>query len=123
MIDKIYIDSAKRIRKDYLELMSPLDFYLEKLKAMSDVFASAISDLEKFNKELHNKTKEGAEQELYQRLNAVEEEQQKIFQVVGPINEKIEALRKEEDALWEQIKMRYPNVSEDELIKEIQGGI
>ncbi len=120
MIDKVYIDSAKRIRKDYLELMSPLDFYLEKLKAMSEVFTAAISDLEKFNKDLHSKTKESAEQELYQKLSAVEEEQQKIFKVVDPINKKIEELKREEDALWEQIKMRYPNASEDELVKEIQ---
>jgi hypothetical protein len=123
MIDKIYIDSAKRIRKDYLELMKPLDFYLERLKAMSDVFTNAISDLESFNKNLHNKTKESAEQELFDKLSAVEEEQQKIFKVVDPINKKIEGLKKEEEALWEQIKMRYPDASEEELIKEIQSSL
>ncbi len=120
MIDKFYIDSAKRIRKDYLDLMSPLDFYLEKLKNMSDVFTKAISDLEKFNSELQSKSKESAEKELYERLNAVEEEQQKIYKVIDPINKKIEELRKEEEALWSQIKMRYPSIIEDDLVKEIQ---
>ena len=64
MIDKIYIESAKRIREDYVTLMKPLDFYLAQLKDMSELFIAAIADLEKFNSELHTKTKEKAESEL-----------------------------------------------------------
>ena|ERR1035437_9466513 len=123
MIDKIYIESAKRIRKDYTSLMEPLDYYLEQLKGMSDMFNAAIEDLEKFNSELHTKTKEGAEKELHAKLLKVEEDQLKIQKVIEPINKKIEDLRKEEEALWSQIKMSYPNINEDILINEIQKNI
>lgn len=120
MIDKIYIESAKRIRKDYTSLMEPLDYYLKQLEGMSNMFNDAITDLEKFNSELHTKTKESAEKELHARLLKVEEDQLKIQKVIEPLNKKIEDLRKEEDALWNQIKMSYPNLSEDQIINEIQ---
>ena len=120
MIDKIYIESAKKIREDYLALMKPLDFYLKQLQDMSIMFTNAIADLEKFNSELHTKTKEGAEKELHGKLLKVEEEQFKIQKVIEPLNKKIEDLRKEETALWNQIKMSYPNLSEDQIVNEIQ---
>ena len=120
MIDKIYIESAKRIREDYVSLMKPLDFYLTQLKDMSELFIAAIADLEKFNSELHTKTKEKAESELYEKLQKVEEDQNKIQKVIEPLNKKIEDLRKEENALWNQIKMSYPKLTEDQLINEIQ---
>ena len=120
MIDKIYIESAKRIREDYVALMKPLDFYLAQLKDMSDMFVVAIADLEKFNSELHTKTKEKAESELYEKLQKVEEDQNKIQKVIEPLNKKIEDLRKEESALWNQIKMSYPDITEEQLINEIQ---
>jgi len=120
MIDKIYIASAKKIREEYLALLKPLDYYLKQLQDMSTMFTNAIEDLEKFNSELHLKTKEGAEKELHDKLLKVEEDQFKIQKVIEPLNKKIEDLRKEETALWNQIRMSYPNLSEDQIINEIQ---
>lgn len=120
MIDKFYIDSAIRIRKEYLELSKPLDFYLEQLSNMSKIFDGAISDLEKFKTTLNGKTKEAAEKELHDRLLSVEEKTNSIQKLAEPINKKMENLKKEEEALWEQIKLRYPDVDEDVLIQEIQ---
>jgi arsenate reductase-like glutaredoxin family protein len=120
MIDKIYTNSAKRIREEFIKLHKPLDFYLYQLQQMNGILEATIVDLEKFNKTLNKKSKESAEKELHDRLLSTEEQQEKIYKALEPINKQLEKLSKEEDVLWKQIKMTYPDISEEDLIKEIQ---
>ena len=50
----------------------------------------------------------------------LEEETQKIQKMVDPINEKIQQLVKEEQSLYDQIKLNYIELSNEEILTIIQ---
>jgi len=128
MIAEIYIESAKNIRNEFLRLSKQLDsyqknsadlvIYLEKkskeLQEYSDSKISKIRDKGDINK---------VGEYIMKELNEIEAEEQKLIRLVKPINDKIDRLKVDEANLFKQIKDKYPNLSENEIIHEIQSKI
>lgn len=125
MIDKIYIESARSIRTEFLKLNTKLESYKTELVRLVKVLSDVSIDLENLSKNEVNGMRNKSDipqisDKLIKKINEVEEEEQKIISLVKPINEKLEKLRKEEEILFKMLKQKYPKIKEDALIKEIQ---
>jgi len=124
MIDKIYIESAKNIRKEFLSLSEKLDNYQSDLNKYVSYLETASADLEAIKNNDVKKMKEAYElkditEKITNKLTEIETEEQKIIHLIRPINDRIEKLREEENYLYGKIKEKYPKLTDEEIIKEI----
>jgi hypothetical protein len=123
-IDQFFIDSAKKIRKEFLRLNKELDKYQKDVTNLSDYFKKTATELEKYQQTLNkNMNVEKAKSYIIEKLNSVEIESKKISNKITPINEAIEKLRNEELILYKSIKQKYPTISDDDLKRIIAEGI
>lgn len=120
MIDNFYITTAKRIRKEFLSLNAELDKYSKDVKKLSDFFKSTAVELEKYQKGLKkDMNMDKVKDYLMEKLNNAELESKKLSDKIVPINKSIENLRKEEIILYNTLKSKYPDLSDDDLKKTI----
>ena len=125
MIDKFYIESEKNIRNEFLNLSKKLDNYQNELNSYVSYLETASSELESIKLNEVKKIREASDiqnisEKITKKLAEIETEEQKILHLIKPINERIEKLREEENYLYKQIKDKYPILTDEEIIKEIQ---
>lgn len=125
MINKIYIESAKNIRSEFLNLSKTLDSYNNELVNLLDYLKNISVELEDISKLEVSKirTKSDASNvtdRIVKKMNEIEVEEQKLIRLITPINDKIERLRTEEILLFTQIKEKYPKLTDSEIKKEVQ---
>jgi len=125
MIDKSFIDSAKTIRKEFLELNDKIYDYEKYVKDLSESFLRIADDLENWRKnELKNeKSVNSVGDYMIGKLNEIEDETNKLNKRIEPINKKLEKLREEELKLYKKIKERYPTLSDEQIIRQIHENI
>lgn len=116
-IDKIYIDDAIRIRKEYL---NALNIILEEEKSINEKKSEIINihnhSNEIINSELSDVTKR---LKLNLQLNEIEKRINEIQDKIRPYYEKIENLRLQADRLYSSIIEKYPNISTEEIQQQI----
>jgi predicted nucleic acid-binding Zn-ribbon protein len=120
MIDKIYIDRAISLRKEYLELNGNLKKYEHLIINLKDKVESTIGNLQDIVDNIKESSVEDIQKNSMKFLANLEEETQKIQKFVDPINKKLETLQKEEQALYNQIKLKYPTLDNKEILSCIQ---
>lgn len=125
MIDKIYIESAKNIRYEFVNLSKKLDSHQKELVRLFSYLENISVELQEMSKTEISKirTKEDASSFtdlIVKKMNEVEEEEQKLIRLITPINDRIDKLRDEEKYLYNQIKEKYPLMSETDIKKEVQ---
>lgn len=119
-IDNIYIDRAKRIRKDYLSLNDKLKKYDVYIKKLKDEIEDTIQYIQNIIENGKTGSNETIKNELLIRINNLETQIEKIQKYINPVNEMIKKLQTEEQILYEQIKIKYPNMTDDEILNTIQ---
>lgn len=124
MIDKQLIESAKFIRKDYLNQATKLGKYHEDVKQLSIFLLKKVDELKKYNDVSVKKIKNNddlskATKHILKEIEEIEVEERKIREKVNKINLDLEKLRKDEENLYLEIKERYPNLTDEEIVKEI----
>ena len=125
MIDNQLIDNAKRIRQEYLMLMESLGKYEKDIRDLSKFLLDTTEDLKKYNKTIVSKIKSKQDisevvKYLVSKIGEIETEEIKLTYKVQDVNKKIEQLNKDEETLYLTIKSRYPNLSDDNIKKEVQ---
>lgn len=127
MIDEIYLQNAVTIRRTYLKLSSNMDLYQKKAQAVSSKLDETISKIDtlqsKAEDSRNNKNGNDANfylTELMKILNQVEEEGMTLENLVNPLNAEIEKLALEEQELYRQIKEKHYNLSDEQIINEVQ---
>lgn len=121
MIDKQYIESARNIRSEFLSLNKKLEVYKKELVDLSDYLQNVIKDLETMSdKKIDSKQDlKGVAETLIEKIGNIELEEQKLTKLVKPINDRIEKLREEENILYNTLKKKYPNLTDEDLKTEI----
>ena len=125
MINKIYIESAKNIRYEFLNLSKKLDTYQKELTNLFSYLEGVSVELQEISKNEVSKIRSKADatnvtDHIIKKMNEIEAEEQKLIRLINPINDRIDKLRDEEKYLYNQIKEKYPLMTEDEIKKEIQ---
>jgi chromosome segregation ATPase len=124
MIDQQLIDSAKYIRKNFVDLTNTLSLYREDVKNLADFLKQKIEEIRKYNEETIKKMKSKEQlgvitEHLIKELNSIEDEEKKLHKKVEGINKELEKLKAEEQILYKTIKERYPEMTDQQIIKEI----
>lgn len=122
MIDDLYIDAAVRIRRTYLNLTDKLEDYEKYLNSTVKLIDSTLQEVDKLSKEIegYKNTKNVSQEEPLMKLldiiNRLESDSKKLEEYINPLNQSIERLRSEEIELYKNIKLRYPNISDNYII-------
>ena len=120
MISQIFIDRAVGIRKEYLSLNRDAGNYKKLIENLKNKVEDTIGGLVDIIKNISNLTEDESKQQSLKFIFDLEEETQKIQKMVDPINEKIQQLVKEEQSLYDQIKLNYIELSNEEILTIIQ---
>lgn len=122
MIDSFYIESAKRIREEFLALNQKLTKYEGDLREIIQLMMSTTKELEQYrdgdiDKETDvNKVKDY----IVSKLDHLDNESNKLAKKISPINESIERIKKDEQNLYTAIRTKYPDLTDQQIIQEIQ---
>ena len=125
MIDEQLILSAKEIRKKYIKALDSLSVYEKDIKNIVEFLKQKAKNLEVIQ-DVDLKKKASKEELaritklIVEELTQIEDEEKRLLKRVESINSEIQNLQKEEQLLYTTIKTRYPKLTDDEIIKEIQ---
>lgn len=111
MIDKHYINEAKRIREEYLKNL----IYIAEEE---DNIKSLIEDLDKIGKEIEdsdNKSEKYYKDALFEIEIMIRKATEKII----PYHEKKKELDKQQRSLYNTIKDKYPNITDEQMMEHI----
>jgi DNA repair ATPase RecN len=122
MINEQFLQSAVNIRRKYLKVINNMDLYQKRANEIVQILEKSISDLEKLQKDVSSNKSTSAEiaiNKLLEVIKTVEDEGNRLEKLVEPINDEIEKLSKEENTLYLAIKDKYPQLSDDEIVKQV----
>ena len=123
MIDDNFIQAAIKIRRKYLKLSNNMEFYKRKAQDVINNLEEVINKIEKIQDEAEktkSTTNESVVLKLTKILKEVEEEGRAVEMLIDPLNEEIEKLAIEEQELWRNIKNKYPNEEEDQIVEYVK---
>jgi len=120
MIGKHYIDEALRIRETYLKT---IDEVLDKEKIINKYkvkVSNKMNILKDYVDNLEDDTiTENIKKDLIKDTLNIEIELKNISKEIVPLLDIIEKLKKESKNLYNKIKEKYPELSEQDIQKEI----
>jgi hypothetical protein len=111
MIDQIYINEAIRIREEYLDNLIYIANEEEYIRGLS-------SDLQTLNDEI-SKSEKKDEKYYRDALFEVDLMIRKATEKINPYYDKVKELDKKQRSLYNTIKDKYPNITDDEMKKDI----
>lgn len=123
MIDKIYIDSAIKIREEVIETHKELSNCEDLTLTLKKSLEEKIRNLEKIKTTLlktKEEDKDKIENEIINEFSSIEKQITKYSKIIEPLNKKMEELNKREESLYHTIKEKYPSLSDDEIINELK---
>jgi len=125
MIDSKYLESGLRIKNESEKALLLINKEEKKLKDINEKLVNITKELEEMGKDIEKKynSPEDAKIDIFKKLNDIEVQSARLNKALEPLNKKMESLRKEEDHLWNTVKERYPNMEEDDIVKEFQNYI
>jgi len=125
MMDLQYVESAKYIRSEFLSLNKELSAHEEDLRKLSDFLFKKIDELKDYRDTVISKMKTREDlttitAHLMKEIVSIEDEEKRINSKVDKLNVKLEKLKESEKNLFSSIRDRYPDMSDDQIRKEIQ---
>jgi len=116
-LDQTYINEAIRIRQKYVvsikNILKEEDILKQK---KSDIYNIRDGMENIVESDIHDITKR---LKLNKELNKIERIIKTIQDKIRPHYENIEQVRKDADKLYSSIKEKYPNITEDDIKKQI----
>lgn len=111
MIDLIYLNESKRIRKEYLENLAyivdkedEINIYVNEIKRIQNVIDNSPDDIF---------------EDFVEKLKLIDENINKINKYINISYDKIKELDVDQRKLYYAIKDKYPNISDDDMKYEI----
>lgn len=128
MIEERFLESAMRIRRNFLKVSSNLELYHRKAKeiiaSLEEISEKAQNLSDDILKDQKNGkvtvTKDKAMDELMKILKELEEQSKIIENLADPMNKDIEKLALEEQELYRQIKEKHSGIPDEKLIQIIK---
>jgi chromosome segregation ATPase len=128
MIDRQLLQSAREIRKKYLSIMGDLSDYEKEIKKLSNFLLEKAEVFKNMNeKDLNQKGSKDQllviTQKIVNEIQEIEKEEEKISKRIESLNEGLVKLQEEEEVLYQTIKQRYPNLSDEKIKSEVSNAI
>ncbi len=121
MIAEQYIKEGIRIRKNYI-------YNLKEILKQEPIIFQRKSVFEKLQQEMENVVKSDLNEmrktlKLGNKLLVLEKEIKNIQDIIKPFYDSIEKLKDDRDKLYLAIKEKYPNISIEQIEKEIMSKV
>ena len=123
MIYESFIKAAIKIRREYLKLTNNLSFYKRKAEDVIENLEDIVTKIENIQQETENQSITNNDAVVFQLtklLTDVESEGRAVESLIDPLNKEIEKLGLEEQELWRNIKNKYPNLSDEEIVEYVR---
>ena len=118
-IDERFLKTGLRIQNDAINALSLLSKEEDKLRSINEKLLSVTTELQGIkDKSMNYDSPESMKDDVFKQLQDIEVQSQILNKVIDPLNKKMERLRKEEEILWETIKEKYPNMEEENIVKQ-----
>lgn len=120
MIDKIYIDEAIRIRKEYL-------INLNSVKNIDKIYEDLLSETREVETKINkidsdiksNPIHTHTEEDVILILKKLYVKVDDILEDMKPYEDKLEKLNSAQSILYKTIKTKYPNITDEQIHKEL----
>jgi hypothetical protein len=111
MIDLIYLNESKRIRKEYLQNLAFIVSREEEIESYMNEIKNIQSQIDK---------SENKKIELFtDQLRYIDVNIDKINKFISVYYDKIKQLDKDQKILYNNIKDKYPNINDDDIKNQI----
>lgn len=125
MIDNQLIESAKLIRREFIKISNSLSNYHDDIKNLANFYFKKVDELKSYNKDVVKKikTKDDLNKvtlHILKEIESIETEEKRLSNKVEKLNQDLEKLRRNETILYETIKTRYPNLTDQQIVEEIK---
>lgn len=123
-IDRNLLESSKFIRMEYESLMAKFNHYEKKALDLKSFFDKKSGELTEMNKQKVSKIKSKGDLEVVTKdimtiIEEMEQEAEKITRSVEGVNKKIESLKRDEEILYQKIKDKYPDLSDESIQEQV----
>lgn len=109
MLEKIFIEQAKHIRREYIKNSKEISKCEDKIEIYKN-------ELDIIQNELNGKMNET---DLLNKLILVEKNIKSIENIIQPYIDKIKNLEKDADKLFDNIKNKHSNITSEEIKNEL----
>lgn len=123
MIQEFLLKKALNIRKEYNKITNDINIYENMVSGILKSLGKNSEELEGLKKKIDdNKLTdvEFAKSEMLKIILDLEQEANRTGEHINRLNRDIEGLRKQELDLYREIKEKYPEMSDEQMKKEIQ---
>ena len=124
MIDQQLIESAKQIRKKYVEIIKEINFHEDDLRELASFLQTKMSEFKRIHEEEFKNKPSQAEVDRITKLvvseiEDMEVKEGRIKKRFEHLNDELEKLQVEEKLLENTVKARYPSMTTEEIKSEI----
>lgn len=122
MIEERYLETAVKIRRTYLKLVSNLDLYKSVAISLNSKLESSLEKIKTLEKQYKDQELDSTKalNSLNELINNVDKEGQRLENLVNPINTEIEGLMQEEQQLYRQIIEHHKEIPEHQIIQIVK---
>ena len=121
MLAKQYINEGVRIRREYISNLKEILKQEPNIMTKKERFQGLQNEMESVVKSDKNDVRKTME--LNNKLLLVEKEIVSIQKIIKPYYEVIEKLRSDKDKLYLAIKEKYPNITQEQIEKDIMSNV
>jgi len=121
MLAKQYINEGVRIRREYISNLKEILKQEPNIMSKKERFQGLQNEMESVVKSDKNDVRKTME--LNNKLLLVEKEIVSIQKIIKPYYEVIEKLRSDKDKLYLAIKEKYPNITQEQIEKDIMSNV
>ena len=122
MISEKFLIKAANIRRDYLQLTNDIDLVENRVKSIVSFIEGQQEKLEDISSKVEKgeiKSKESFAEKALMVIMDLEKETASYEAGIDDVNKKIEKLREDEIALFNELKTKYSNIPDKELKSKI----
>ncbi len=125
MIEERFLESAVKIKKKYISLVSNLELYRTAASSLNTKLNTSLENLQTLEEDYKNHKIQGKEamNSILEIINKIESDGKRLENLINPINEEIELLAKEEQFLFKQIVDTHPNLTQKQIIQIVKDRI
>jgi predicted transcriptional regulator len=122
MINESFLQSAVRIRREYLKISNNMALYHNRAKEVISILEESVEKLEKIQSGVEDKSENAntSISKVLEVIKDIEEEGERLESLVEPMNKEIERLSKEETELYRQIKEKHSDLTEDQIVESVR---
>lgn len=122
MINESFLQSAVRIRREYLKISNNMALYHNRAKEVVSILEESVEKIEKIQSGIKDKSENTntSISKVLEVIKDIEEEGERLESLVEPMNKEIERLSKEETELYRQIKEKHSDLTEDQIVESVR---